>query len=241
MVFGLFAAALIGTAVDPPLDLIVSGWFYKPGEGFYLAEHPAPVFLHMFAVRGAWTLGIFCAIFLPVAALRRRGFGGLRAKGWLYLLLALLIGPVLIANVALKDHWGRARPRELTEFGSYKNFSPALVPQAYPEPNESFVSGDGAFGFYLPCFAYLVPLGARSKESRRVFWLCMAGGVAIGAARVAMGAHFLSDVLFAGLLMLGVSAALHAIMYGKKSTRDYWRCWMGRPNSSPLEGEVTKT
>src|SRR5579862_2668048 len=95
----LFAASLVAVAAWPQIDLIVSGWFYKPyGGGFFLAEDPVLTFFHVFAVKGAWALGCLFVLFIPLAALNRRGFGGLRAKGWLFLLLALLIGPILIAN-----------------------------------------------------------------------------------------------------------------------------------------------
>src|SRR5580704_18065562 len=92
----LFSAALAAVVAWPKLDLIVSSWFYDSGHGgFFLAEYPALVFLHVFAVKGAWSLGCLFVLFLPIAVLRRRGFGGLPAKGWLFLLLTLLIGPIL--------------------------------------------------------------------------------------------------------------------------------------------------
>jgi membrane-associated PAP2 superfamily phosphatase len=37
-----------------------------------------------------------------------------------------------------------------------------------------------------------------------------------------MGAHFLSDVLWAGALMLVSSALVHTLMYGGKATRAAW-------------------
>jgi lipid A 4'-phosphatase len=226
-VFGLLGAALLGVVVYPPLDLIVSGWFYEPGKGFFLANEVLFIFLHHIAVKGAWILGFTFSLLTIIAFLRDSGSCGLSAKRWLFLLLALLIGPVLIANGMLKDHWGRSRPHEIVEFGGNDTFSPALSPQPDAERNGSFISGDGAFGFYLPCFAYLVPLGTRRKLSRGVFWGGMVAGGAFALSRVAMGSHFLSDNLFAALLMLASSTALHAAMFGQKLTRDYCRSWLG--------------
>jgi lipid A 4'-phosphatase len=224
--FGLLALALLGTVVYPPLDIIVSGWFYKPGQGFYLESQVAFVFLHHVAVKGAWILGFAFPLCAVIAFFRGSAFCGIAAKGWLFLFLALLIGPALIANGLLKDHWGRDRPHEIVEFGGTEAFSPALIPQKNPSRNESFVSGDGAFGFYLPCFAYLVPLGTRRRLSRRVFWGLMATGCLFAFSRIAMGSHFLSDNLFATLLMITSAGALHTAMYGKKLTQDYWRQWL---------------
>jgi lipid A 4'-phosphatase len=224
-IFGLLGVALISVVVWPNLDLIVSSWFYTSGEGFFLADHPAFVFMHVLAVRGAWALGFGFAACVLMTAFLRKNIAGINAKSWLFLLLALLIGPVLIANVGLKDHWGRARPREVMEFGGTAAFSPALQPQPAATRNGSFVSGDGAFGFYLPCFAYLVPLNSNRKNSRQVFWCAMAAGGAFAFDRLAMGGHFLSDNLFAALLMLTATAALHAVMFGRDTTRAYWRAW----------------
>jgi len=224
LVFGMIGSALVALVLCPSLDLVASGLFYD--NGFFLAQHPVFVFLHGLAVYGSWALGGVLVLITATAYIRRKDISPLPRKGWLFLLLALLIGPVLIANVGFKDHWGRARPREVTAFGGTATFSPALVPQAVATKNGSFISGDGAFGFYLPCFAYLVPLSRRNL-SRRVFWGGMAAGGVFSFARLAMGAHFLSDILFAALLMLACSTALHTMLYGKQTTRAYWREWLG--------------
>lgn len=226
--FCVFGAALLSVIIYPHLDLIVSGWFYKSGQGFYLENERVFILLHRLAIKGAWYLGGLFAVLVPIAFFRRNGLAGLSAKGWFFLLLALLVGPVLIANATFKDHWGRARPREVKEFAGNENFSPALIPQHQDyERNGSFVAGDGAFGAFLPSVAYLVPLRTRRRQSRYVFWGCMAVGSLFGVARIIMGAHFFSDVLFATLFMLITSAGVHAFLYGWNSTRHYWRVWLG--------------
>ena len=227
-IFIVFALLLIAVCLWPQLDLLATGLFFKRGVGFPLEQNKLFNIMHHTAIRGAWALGFLFAACIPVAYFLRNGLLGVRSKGWLFLLLALLLGPVLIANGALKDHWGRARPREVTEFGGKAAFTPAWMPRADATRNGSFVSGDGAFGFFLPACAYLVPLGTWRKQSRRLFWGCMAVGGAFAFSRLAMGAHFLSDNLFAALFMLGLTAALHSAMYGTRSTRDYWRAWTYR-------------
>ena len=212
---------LVAGVIWPRLDIIVSGWFYDAGRGFFLADQPTFLFLHWLAVKGAWALGVLLGLLTLTAAIKREAVLGFDFKSWLFLFLTLLIGPVLIANVGLKDHWGRARPREITEFGGSAAFSPALIPQRTDHTNGSFISGDASFGFFLPSLAYVVP----RNRTRRVFWIGMAAGLFFGIARIAMGGHFLSDTAFACALMLAVSAGLHAAMYGIRQTVSYWREW----------------
>jgi len=217
----LAALVLLLPVVWPQIDLAVSGVFYLPGKGFFLAENPLLLFLHEVARYGAWILIAYLALAVTVAFLRHAPFLGIDAKGWMFLALGLLIGPALVANVIFKDHWGRARPREVTEFGGHAAFSPALIPQPEAHRNGSFVAGDAAFGFYIPSFAYVVP----KRRSRHVFQIGMGFGLLLGFTRIAMGAHFLSDVAFAALFMLVVSVGLHAAMFGKRNTALFWRDW----------------
>src|SRR6202007_2501046 len=110
-------------------------------------------------------------------------------------------GPGLVTNAILKDHWGRARPTQITEFGGTKAFTPALVPARQCERNCSFVAGHPALGFYLVSFGFLVPPPRR----RVVEAIAIATGALFGAARIAQGGHFLSDVVFSGLVVYAVS------------------------------------
>ena len=219
------AIALLAIPVIwPRIDLIMAAWFYKPGEGFYLSEYPAFNFFHEASYYGARLLGISLAMAAFIAGLRHRPLAGVTMKGWLFLLLALMIGPGLVGNALLKDHWGRARPREVTEFAGNAAFSPVYAPQPDAHRNESFIAGDAAFGFYLTSFAYVVPAGA---SRRRTFGIGILAGALLGVVRIAMGAHFLSDVLYAGFFMLASIAAVYAAMFGRKETRDCWRDFTG--------------
>jgi lipid A 4'-phosphatase len=39
-------------------------------------------------------------------------------------------------------------------------------------------------------------------------------GMSVGAIRISQGAHFLSDIVFAGLFMAIVAAIVHELMFG---------------------------
>jgi lipid A 4'-phosphatase len=219
---------LIGVVIWPHIDLVVSGWFYRPGEGFFLRDAPLFDALHFIAHAGSRILGFAFVLLALLAASQRRPVMKLNARAWLFLFLGLLLGAGLVANGIFKDHWGRARPREVTEFGGTVQFSPALIPADQCRHNCSFVAGDAAFGFFLPAFAYVAPPARR----RRVFWGGMGMGVLFGLARLAAGAHFLSDVIFAAVFMQGVLAALYRFMYGAEALKSRWREWAFLSNKS---------
>ncbi|HAZ61685.1 MAG TPA: hypothetical protein DCY89_08940 [Gammaproteobacteria bacterium] len=206
-------AALVLVTVFPGLDLIVSRFFFDPdARAFPLQGHPLASAAHE-AVQALPELlaGAFLLTALVWPA---------RRKAALFLLAAGVAGPILLANTLLKDHWDRARPRDVAEFGGQARFTPAWLPASECTRNCSFVSGDGALGFYLHTFFYVLP----PRFRRTVFVAGFFGtGTLFGGLRVAMGAHFLSDVLWAGALMLASSCCVHRLIYGPDATRAAWR------------------
>ncbi|MER2520198.1 MAG: phosphatase PAP2 family protein [Bdellovibrionales bacterium] len=236
----LFGISLLGIAIQffPEIDLYASGLFYKKNIGFALAENPVLSFLHELATTGSRILGIALCGILVFAAIRKSAWN-IPARTWLFLLCMLLIGPGLVANALFKDNWGRARPREVSTFGGNAAFTPPLIPQPSFRANGSFVAGDAAFGFSLPAFAVIAPpipghkktsqtTGRKPRPwSKWIFWAGITTGFAFGYTRLAMGAHFLSDVIFAMMIMLAVMALLQTAFYGKRTTLQYWRCWLG--------------
>lgn len=140
---------------------------------------------------------------------------GWRSPQWFFMLLCLAIGPGLVANLILKDQWGRARPGHVTEFGGKKNFTPPLIPVKECPRNCSFVSGE-ASSMYMPFFAAaaIVPQGAPLLVVGGVV-----GGLAAGAVRMAQGGHFLSDVIFAGVFMALTVLVLRRLVFGPPGPR----------------------
>jgi len=200
----LFAAAFVVAmgALDlfPGIDLGVSGLFHRPGAGFYLAQWP-PFVLVREALPyfvGLLALGSVAVICVP----------GRRRAG-IFLLLALALGPGLMVNTVFKDHWGRARPAQLAEFGGDKHYVIAGKPGDQCRSNCSFPAGDPSVGFVLVSVAFLLP-GGRGRR-----W-AMAGALGLGSAlglmRIAQGGHFLSDVVATGFLVFGLSWALYRLI-----------------------------
>jgi lipid A 4'-phosphatase len=205
-----FAAALLvlcgGSVLLPGIDLWVSALFYRPGEGFFLSDWAVFRIVHDFLPAAVAAYVVFVVVLLGATILRRRAVLGLDAKAALFLLLALALGPGLIVNTVFKDHWGRARPAQIVEFGGDKKFSRAFVPSDQCTRNCSFTAGDPSIGFYLVSIAFL------AQAPRRRRW-GVAGAVALGAAlgvvRIAQGGHFLSDVIASGFLVCGMSWLLY--------------------------------
>lgn len=203
---GLLAAAVALFLLLPRTDLLASGLFYVRGHGFVLAHWP-PVELIFHAVPWiAWGIVLVVAAGAAWLFLTGRPLWRLDRKALLFIALSLALGPGLLANTVLKDHWGRARPVQVEEFGGSHHFTPAPLPATQCARNCSFVSGHAALGFSLVAFAFLVPPG---RSRRRAISAALAFGGLVGLVRIAQGGHFLSDVVFAGLLVFGTTAVLY--------------------------------
>jgi len=191
----------------PAIDLWSSGWFYR--SGFYLADEPVLRVIY----RLVFIVTDFLAVALPlifVAALwRRKKIFGLDYRAALFLIVALAVGPGIVVNSVLKDHWGRARPSQIEQFGGAKQFTPALEPTNQCDHNCSFPAGHPATGFYFVSFAFLI---SAARARRRVMAGAIVAGGLIGLVRMAQGGHFLSDVVFSGLIVFGVSWLLHDLI-----------------------------
>jgi lipid A 4'-phosphatase len=200
-------AAVIFLSV-PRMDLLV-GALFVDSEGRFIGRHQILVEQTRDALMWVpYAIGAICLAGLLMA--RRKAWLSLRFSQWLFLAVCLVVGPGLIANVVLKEHSGRARPAQIVEHGGTKAFSPPLLPAGQCPKNCSFVSGEASLIFMI-FFATALML------PRRLLLLTVIGvvwGMAVGAIRMSQGAHFLSDVVFAGLFMALTAAILHELMFG---------------------------
>ena len=122
-------------------------------------------------------------------------------------MLCFLIGPLIVTNLGLKDHWGRARPRDVIEFGGSKAYTPPFPAANQCEYNCSFVSGE-ASSVYVVFFAAAFLFGS---YARRLVALGVVMGSLTGLVRMAQGGHFLSDVLYAGVVMALTAAVVQLV------------------------------
>jgi lipid A 4'-phosphatase len=201
---GLLALVSLVFVLVPGLDLAVSRLFYDPETRF-----PGRESALLEAVRNAgllveWGFGI--AVVAPLAAKFVLPTMRLLVKprATLFVLATLGIGPWLIVNGILKAFWGRARPRTLLDFGGDAVFSPVWWLSDQCQRNCSFVSGEAASAFWPFALVFLV----RKEWRSAVAAATLAFAVVVSFTRIAMGAHFLSDVLIGWLITLCVMIAL---------------------------------
>ncbi len=152
---------------------------------------------------------------LGIALARGRDWFWVSRRGWLYVLACLIIGPGLVANVIFKQHWGRPRPHQTIEFGGTKIFQPAWQPSSECSRNCSFVSGEAAASYStFYALAMLIP-----HYRLLLFVVGTLAGLLSGLVRISQGGHFLSDVIFAGLLVAMCCTVLHMLILQPGSQR----------------------
>ena len=202
MVWGLGLTAACGLlfVYFPELDLIVSRFFYRDSgagapSGFTLASSSALYFFFK-GVDVVSRIVLIAVIGFTIFFLWKKSNKFLPA---IVITFSLVLGPVLLVNGVFKDHWDRARPRELIEFGGSKKFTPAWFISDQCNRNCSFTSGHAAAGF-----SFVV--GHFVAASRIWIWLGLIVGSFTGLTRIAVGAHFLSDVVFSFFAVYLVAA-----------------------------------
>ncbi|MBR9884753.1 MAG: phosphatase PAP2 family protein [Oceanospirillales bacterium] len=174
----------------PSIDLWTSRLFYTPEEGFIYED--LPIFQLVYALFAKLHFVLLpLLIYQAVRLNRHRNSSPFQRRAALFLLLSLLLGPGILANVIIKDNsLGRARPSQIVEFGGQHDFAAAFEYSGACEKNCSFVSGHAAMGFWLISFAWVCASG-------RLFVAACTVGALVGLTRIVQGGHFLSDVVFA--------------------------------------------
>jgi len=208
----VFLAGSTGLAlafiVAPGIDLWFSGLFYSESAGFYLRDVWWVRLLYEMVHPLAVILILALLVALVYNFVRRRAVGAFNTRAILYLLTVFALGPGLVVNVVFKSEWGRARPRDIVEFGGGRTFTPAFVISDQCERNCSFPSGHSSIPFALSAFAFVY-----WRRRRLVIGVAAAFGGLVGLGRIAQGAHFLSDVVFSGLFVFIIAYLLARYLF----------------------------
>jgi lipid A 4'-phosphatase len=203
-------------ALDPALDI----------QGAYFFEHllaglephplyPAFEWFRQLAPTMVVTAAIVSGLTLISKMLLPKMRTPITSRAALFLVVSLALGPGLLADGILKEHWSRPRPYMVTEFGGDLAFKPWWDPRGDCVTNCSFVSGEAAAATWLVAPALLAPPPWRYVA----VGAALVYGAAIGFVRMLTGGHFLSDVIFAGIFTCLVIWLLHGIMFRWPRTR----------------------
>jgi len=209
LIFGLY----------PELDLRIAGRFYAVED----ANHNAFVFRLYPPLMFARNVGLWIATVLvatSVGALviklilpRRKLL--MPGRAVVFLIATMILAPGLMANLILKEHWGRPRPIDVTQFGGNEHFVAWWDPRGDCPANCAFVSGDVAGAFWTIAPAALAPPQWRALA----YGAALALGTGMAAIRMMAGGHFPSDVIFAGVFTFLIIWIVYALIYRWPRTR----------------------
>ncbi len=196
LIIFLFIGCLF-VSVGPSIDLYTAGLFFRGTPQFVLQE--SNIFSVLFRDILLPVILVYILI-LPIFSkyfqLNKIYFGyKFSFKDISFIWISQIITLLLFVNLILKSFWGRSRPEDVLQLGGINMFTPWYEFGDSCNTNCSFVSGDSSVGFSF-IVLYLI--------TRNNFYLysCAIFGFLIGIIRILAGAHFLSDIFFAGMFVI---------------------------------------
>jgi membrane-associated PAP2 superfamily phosphatase len=183
------------------LDITLEHYFYSPEKGWMLQYKPVWDFIYRFGIFPGYFLA-FCGLIMISVSYWNNKYIRFR-KVSLLLVFTIIVGPGILVNLVLKDHTGRPRPRDITEFGGTENYL-CICEKAKTNEGKSFPCGHCSMGFYL-AIPYLFYRNRKRVLAYTFLATGISYGILIGIARMMAGGHFASDVVWAGALTWSVA------------------------------------
>jgi membrane-associated PAP2 superfamily phosphatase len=214
----LAIAAVVGLVFGlwPELDLALAAPFYDPARGGFWRSYDV-TYLRL---RDAATW-VIVLVALPAAAalilklVRPQRPAFIPGRAAVLMLVTLALAPGMLVNFTLKENWHRPRPIDVTEFRGDEHFRPWWDPRGDCPKNCSFVSGESSAAFWTLAPALLAPAPWQLLATAAA----LAFGAAVSLLRMAAGAHFFTDVAFAGVFTFLVIWLTHGFLYRWRRTR----------------------
>jgi lipid A 4'-phosphatase len=212
---GIAAVTGLVFAVFPQWDIAVTRLFYEAGTGFGFSTDETLKLVRdaSMTVVGLLVAPALAALVIKLIQPARPMLVPGRAS--VFLIITLLLGPLLASNILLKDYWGRPRPRDIVTFGGTSTFVPWWDPRGSCPDNCSFVAGEASGAFWTLAPAALAPPQWRPLA----YGAALAFGAAVGFLRIGFGGHFVSDVVFAGVITFLIIWLVHGVLYRWRRTR----------------------
>jgi len=198
----------------PALDLTIADWFENSSAQFWVKD----------TWWGRWGRTIFADVPFVVLGWAALAYIG-KKRGWAvhfapsgkqlaFLVLSMVLSTGVLVNLVMKDHLHRPRPAQVSALGGNWAYKQFYQFDGECPRNCSFPSGEASASFWLVGAAAELtpaPYKAEAVGAALIF------GALTGLLRMAFGGHFLSDVLFAGLLTLLVCFGTHRLIFGRKA------------------------
>ena len=193
------------------IDRDVSLWFFNAATGTFPLRHTflLDTVLHHWAkyavtaiagIAGAMTLLTWMA---PGLRPRRATL--------LFVVAAMVLAPLAVTTLKLVTD--RPCPWDLVEFGGTVPHTRLFQPRSFPHmQGQCFPAGHASTGFALLALYFAAYREKRRALARAALGLGLMAGLLLGAGRILQGAHFVSHVLWAGLVCWLVMLALHRMM-----------------------------
>ncbi len=215
LLIALALALVVGLlfGIYPGLDLDLARRFYDPAYaeigGFPALYDPLLNRLRDLArlISALLAAPAILALVGKLVAPRRRML--IKARAAVLLITTLALGPGVLTNLVLKDHWGRPRPIDVSAFAGKLQFRPWWDPRGDCPNNCSFVAGEPSGAFWTLAPAALLPPAWRGLATAGA----LAFGAAIGLIRMAGGGHFFTDVVFSGVFTFLIIWLTHGLLY----------------------------
>ncbi|NWG24152.1 MAG: phosphatase PAP2 family protein [Pseudorhodoplanes sp.] len=219
-VFGLWLIVITGLltgmifTVAPELDLDIAALMQDPQVRLALKPFASAIS----AIRELnfrltlLIVGLAGAVLL-FQAIRRRPALHVPNRMALLVILSFALAPGLLVNGILKEHWSRPRPYSVAELGGHQPFKAWWDTSGACERNCSFVSGEASSAFATLAVAAL----ASGPWQYAAITGALAYGLVVGLVRMIAGGHFLTDVIFAGVLTALIVWLLHGYLFRWRS------------------------
>lgn len=201
----------------PQLDIAAAAYFLQPSPPINPAQWKWVELVNEYVPDIFRTLALLSLLgWILVSLLRRWRRAGIALA---FVGISLLLGPGFV-TWAVKEHTLRARPFDVVEFGGDRQFTPALTQAQQCTDNCAFTSGHVACGFF---FASLMLLDPRRRRRWIAAGLVLGGLVSV--ARMSVGAHWLSDALWALPITLTTSGLVWLVLsffykHGQRPAQD---------------------
>ncbi len=221
LIITLAIAAVVGLVFGlyPQLDIAIARPFYgfidAHKNTFALRLRPDVMLVHLIALRAGFLLVVPAVVAVVLKLLLPRRKMLISGRAALFLISTMILGPGLLVNVALKDHWGRPRPIDIVQYGGDQHFVAWWDPRGDCPANCAFVSGDVATAAWTLAPAALTPPQWRALAYGAAF--AFTAGMA--ALRIIAGGHFFTDSVFAGVFTFLIIWVAHGLLYRWPRTR----------------------